>query len=233
LKIGVLEAGAPPVHLREPFGRYGAMFANLLGPDFDYVAYDVQSGEMPSTAGDADAWVISGSAAGVYENHPWIASLEDFLRQARGQTPLIGVCFGHQILAQAFGGKVIKSPKGWAIGLQNYLLQESEPWMDPALQSVLVPASHQDQVVELPPQTRVLMSNDHCPNAALSYDDHPTISLQFHPEFAPDYAKALIESRRGSIYDSEQADAALNSLGQANDRERIADWMRHFLRAQG
>ena len=128
-------------------------------------------------------------------------------------------------MAQAFGGRVEKSSKGWGVGLHNYPIVRREPWMDEA-QIISVPASHQDQIVLQPPKTDVLASSVFTPYAALAWRDQPAISFQFHPEFEPEYAKALIEARRRRLPDPE---AALASLDGANDNRRVGEWIRTFL----
>ncbi|NQE65068.1 type 1 glutamine amidotransferase [Caulobacter sp. RHG1] len=228
MKIGLLETGEPPGDLLEKYGSYSAMFEALLGDGHVYRVYDVQKGELPSDPAENDAYVVTGSAAGVYDPLPWIEPLKSFLRDAKGATPLVGVCFGHQIMAEAFGGKVEKSDKGWGVGLQAYEVAEHAPWMDGA-RHVSVPGSHQDQVVELAPGARVLAGSAFTPYGVLAYDDAKAISMQFHPEFTPAYAKALIEARRGTRFTDEQADAAIASLGADNDRDRLASWISRFL----
>ena len=228
MKLGVLETGAPPDSLKPRFGTYGGMFQALLGEGYDWRTYDLAAGQWPGPVDDNDAYLITGSSAGVYDGDPWIARLMDFLRQAKGRTKLVGVCFGHQAMAEAFGGKVIKSPKGWGVGLHSYGVREAGPWMDPA-NAIAIPASHQDQVVELPPAARVLAASDFTPFGMLAYDDQPAISIQLHPEFDPAYAEALIEARRGSRYTEDQADAAVASLHRPNDNSRMGGWIRRFL----
>jgi GMP synthase-like glutamine amidotransferase len=231
LKIGLLETGNPPGDLAETHGSYSAMFEALLGPEHSYRVYDVQKGELPEDPSENDAYVITGSAAGVYDPLPWIEPLKAFLVQAKGEQPMVGVCFGHQIMAEAFGGKVIKSDKGWGVGLQAYAVEAQEPWMDDA-HHVAVPGSHQDQVVALPPGARVLAGSAFTPYGILTYDDAKAISMQVHPEFSPDYAKALIETRRGARLTDEQADAAIASLSADNDRARMAEWIGAFLKQE-
>jgi GMP synthase-like glutamine amidotransferase len=223
MKLAILETGAPPEALIGRFGDYPAMFRRLL--DVDAPSYDVAAGALPSAVADHDAYLITGSPAGVYENRPWIADLTDFLRQAKGRAKLVGICFGHQAMAQAFGGHVEKSDKGWGVGLHSYPVVARESWMDHA-PLVSVPASHQDQVVIQPPETEVIASSLFTPYAALSWPGRKAISFQFHPEFSPDYARALIEARRDQLPD---ADAALASLEAPNDNARVGDWIRRFL----
>jgi GMP synthase-like glutamine amidotransferase len=226
MKLAILETGRPPAGLVAQFGNYPAMFRRMLGPGFDVDSFDVSAGEMPADPAAYDAYLITGSPAGVYDPLPWIEPLKQFLRSAKDRK-MVGVCFGHQIMAEAFGGHVEKSDKGWGIGLQRYGIGRVEPWMD-TIASISVPASHQDQVVKQPPNTQVLASSDFTPFAALAWTDRPAISVQFHPEFEPAYAKALIEARREKMPD---ADGAIASLDKPNDNDRIAGWITRFLRS--
>ena len=227
MKLGVLETGFPPEPLRARFGGYPSMFQHLLGEGFAWRSYDVQAGEWPDRPEAEDGYIVTGSAAGVYEDDAWIGRLLDFLRGAKGRTRLVGICFGHQAMAQAFGGQVIKSPKGWGVGLHTYDVAIHEPWMD-AAPTISVPASHQDQVVELPPGARVLAASAFTPMGMLDYGQG-AVSLQLHPEFDPAYAEALIESRREERISHEAADAAVRSLHQPNDNRRVGDWLKRFL----
>ena len=233
MKLGILETGAPPQKLRERFGDYPSMFAALLGDSVQTTAYDVAHGVLPQAVDEQQAFLVTGSAAGVYDPLPWIAPLMEFLRQAKGATPLVGVCFGHQVMAQAFGGQAVKSPKGWAIGLNRYDVQEGEAWMDErALKNgptIAIPASHQDQVVRLPPGASVNLASSFTPYAGLTYADGRAISFQGHPEFDPAYAAALIEARRGKVYDEAIAEAGIESLQRPNDRDRVGKWIVNFL----
>jgi len=231
LKVGILKTGRPPRPVIPQFGTYPDMFMRLLGPDaYDWRVYAADEGELPSAPEDCAAYIVTGSAAGVYENDPWIGELLDWLRAAKGRTKLVGICFGHQAMAQAFGGQVIKSPKGWAIGQQDYQVLRAEPWMDgpPAIR---LPGSHQDQVVELPPNAEVIAASAFTPLGALAWRDQPAISMQLHPEFEPDYARALIEARRGKVYTDEQADRAVASYDGPDDRARVGLWINRFLQS--
>lgn len=228
LPIAILETGAPPAALQPDFGCYPDMFAELLGDGFRTETFDVRQGEAPADPSAFAGMIVTGSAAGVYEPEPWIAPLLDTLRAARGRTRLVGVCFGHQAMAQAFGGQVKKVAKGWSIGLHRYTVTQAEPWMAPRAAALSIPASHQDQVVVPPPGARVILASDFTPYAGLAWDDD-AVSFQPHPEFDPAFAAALVESRRGRSYSDSQADAAVASLKQPNDRALLGGWIRKFL----
>ncbi|MDB5672675.1 MAG: type 1 glutamine amidotransferase [Alphaproteobacteria bacterium] len=226
MKIGILETGRPPSALIPRFGDYGAMFQSLLGPGFETEAYDIPAGRFPAAPGAHDAYLITGASAGVYDDRPWIDRLKSFLRSAKGEAKLVGICFGHQIMAEAFGGRVEKSERGWGVGLQTYEVVDRAPWMDDAPR-IAIPVSHQDQIVELPPAGNILAANAFSPFGMLAYDDQQAISMQFHPEFEPEFSKALIERRRDILPDP---DAALASLDAPDDRDRVEEWIRRFLR---
>jgi GMP synthase-like glutamine amidotransferase len=225
MKVAILETGKPPEPLIARFGDYPSMFAQLLAPDFETVRYEAQTGELPDRPDAHDAYLITGSPGGVYEPLPWIAPLRDFLRATSPRTKLVGICFGHQLMAEAFGGRVEKSGKGWGVGLHRYEVKARESWMDSG-RSLSIPVSHQDQVVEQPPRTRILAANDFTPVGMLGWEDRAAMSMQFHPEFEPDYARALIALRRDRL---SGAEAAIASLSLPNDRDRVAGWIKRFL----
>ena len=226
MKVAILETGRPPGNLSEQFGDYPAMFAELLGNGFEIDSYDVQQAQLPDPQAHG-AYLITGSPAGVYDPLPWIEPLQQFIRSADG-AKMVGICFGHQVMAEALGGKVEKSDKGWGAGLHRYTVVRSEPWIDSA-GMVAIPASHQDQVIVQPPKTEVVAASDFTPFAALAWTDRPAISLQFHPEFSADFAKALIEQRYDVVPDP---DAAIASLNAPNDNQVVGRWIRNFLNGE-
>lgn len=225
-RVAILETGAPPPDLAARYGDYPAMFRALLGAGHDIEVFDAQAEEWPDPAA-FDAAIITGSAAGVYEDHPWIPGLLDWIRRAKGRTALIGVCFGHQAMAQALGGRVEKSERGWGVGLHRYEIVSPEPWMTPSAASVAIPVSHQDQVIEKPADARVVLRSAFTPFAGLAWGDD-AVSLQGHPEFTPAYAADLTAGRRERI-GAAVTDAALASLTGPDDRDLVGAWLRRFI----
>jgi GMP synthase-like glutamine amidotransferase len=224
MKVAILETGRPPGKLAEQFGDYPAMFEQLLGDQFEIESFDVQNGQLPAPAGH-EAYLITGSPGGVYDPLPWIAPLQEFIRSAK-DAKMVGICFGHQVMAEALGGRVEKSDKGWGAGLHHYSIVHAEPWLDHAGDRIAAPASHQDQVVTQPPNTVVVASSPFTEFAALAWTDRPALSFQFHPEFSPAFAKALIEQRYDIV---PNPDSAIASLDAPNDSARVGQWIRNFL----
>ena len=225
MKLAILETGRPPGALAERFGDYPQMFAAMLGGGFEVESFDVPAGKFPDPVAH-DAVLITGSPAGVYEPLAWLPGLFDFIRAAKASR-MVGICFGHQAMAEALGGRVEKSDKGWGVGLHHYSVLGDEPWID-ARGDIAIPASHQDQVVVQPPHTDVVARSGFTPYAALAWTDRPAISFQFHPEFSPAFAKALIAERYDRVPDP---DAAIAALDAPNDNARVGAWIQRFLKA--
>lgn len=234
LTLGLIEVGLPPEDFNNRYGSYPSMFKSLLNElsdDFQFRDYAVLSGEIPQQACECDAWLITGSKHGVYEDHPWIEPLSELIRSAhQADIPMIGICFGHQLISQALGGVVAKSDKGWALGVNNYQLVANKPWMKGAEQEFSMQAYHQDQVLELPAGTEVIASSEFCPYAALNFADR-AISFQAHPEFSAEYTRALLSNRMSQgMLPEQQTQQALEVLDQPNQRQLVGSWMASFLR---
>lgn len=227
-RIAILETGHPPENLKDDFDDYPARFRALLGESVPTTRFDVQNGHLPADPAAFQGAIVTGSAAGVYEDHAWIPLLVDWLRAARGRTRLVGICFGHQVMAHAFGGLVAKSDKGWGVGLHRYEVVGDEPWMHPRARAIAIPVSHQDQVQAISPDARVIATSAFTPYAGLAWGDD-AISFQCHPEFQPEYAAALVEGRRGTRIADDLADHAAASLKRPNDRAVLTAWIRAFL----
>jgi GMP synthase-like glutamine amidotransferase len=227
MKIGLLLCDHVRPEFREVSGDYDDMFRDLFA-DHDgvqVVAYDAINGEVPDYPSEADAWMTSGSRHSVNDDEPWIRDLEGFVRKvAEEKVPFIGICFGHQLIAKALGGSVAKSDRGWGIGVQ-----EVEVSPDSGIGgSYRILTSYQDQVATLPPGAEILGWNDHCPVSVMGVGS-TILGIQGHPEFDPGYAEALMESRRGTLIPEATVDAALSSLDDKPDRERLVDWILEFI----
>ncbi|SHI78125.1 GMP synthase (glutamine-hydrolysing) [Shimia gijangensis] len=224
MKIGILQTGHSPDELKPEVGDYGEMFIALLGDHgFDFEVFSVVDQEFPASAEAADGWLITGSKHGAYEDHPWIPPLEDLIREiVETGRPLIGVCFGHQIIAQALGGKVEKYAGGWAVGRQVYDFGGTEMAFN---------AWHQDQVTERPEGAVVLASNTFCENAALVYGDQ-ILTVQPHPEFGAAMVDGLIQTRGKGNVPQELLDAATEKLSEPVSSQTFADQMADFFRKE-
>ena len=223
MKIGILQTGKAVPEVREEMGEYADIFEALLaGHGFEFDRYMVVDGEFPPGPDAADGWLITGSKHGAYEDLPWIGRLEEFIRQVHdAKLPMIGVCFGHQIIAQALGGTVEKFPGGWAVGPQEYTFEDGT--------TMRLNAWHQDQVTQVPEGARVVASNDFCANASLMIGDH-ILTIQPHPEFTAWLVEQLITHRgRGAVPD-DLLDEALKRLPEKDDSARYAQRMAQFFK---
>jgi GMP synthase-like glutamine amidotransferase len=232
LRVGLLQCGHIHPDLVAAHGDYPEAFAALLaGTGIELVTYDVTLGPPPASVAECDAWLVSGSAASTYDPQAWIAPVERFLRSiVEAEAPMVAVCFGHQLLAQAMGGRVARSEAGWGVGAHEYeLVGEPLPWMDGAPESgrVRLIASHQDQVVELPDGAVVIARTDHCPVAAYTLGPR-ALAIQPHPEFTPAVSRGLVE-RRVELIGRERAEAALATLDAPLDQALVGRWMARFL----
>jgi GMP synthase-like glutamine amidotransferase len=234
MRVTIIETGRAPGQLSEAYPRYPDMFAALLGEADAGLSFEVVKlvdGEALPDPAACEAVVITGSPSGVYDQTPWMDPLRDFVRGVfRVKTPMVGVCFGHQIIADAMGGDVRKSDKGWGVGRHTYQVLEHRPWMAGAGASVSLAVSHQDQVITPPEGAVTLARAAHTEHAMLAYEDAPVMSVQGHPEFGDQFVAALYAARRGRLSDA-QVDGAIASLAERHDNEMVGRWMARFLRS--
>jgi GMP synthase-like glutamine amidotransferase len=224
MKIGILQTGYAPDALRPAHGDYPDLFEKLLsGHGFTFQTWRIVDMEFPSGPLDADGWLITGSRHGAYEPHPFIPPLEDLIRAiCDADVPLVGICFGHQIIAQALGGKVEKYQGGWSVGRTEY---------DWAGAKVALNAWHQDQVVQRPPGATVCASNEFCENAALVYG-HSAFTVQAHPEFNNPFVVDMIEKRGRGLVPDPLLDAAKTRVTQPIDDAALADQIATFFKTR-
>lgn len=233
MKLGILKADAVRPEWVTEFGEYPDMFIALLqqaDPELEFTVYDVEQGQYPADVDEVDAYLITGSKAGVYEDKPWIAPLMEFVRELhRRRKKLIGICFGHQLVAQALGGRVEKSSKGWGVGLHTHRFNTAPSWHDQDDMDLDILVSHQDQVLAAAPDARVLAGSEFCENAVCQIGEH-ILTFQGHPEFVPGYAQAIMLFRRELLGEDVYA-RGVDSMSGTHEGQRVARWMVNFLRA--
>ena len=245
MRIGLLECD----HVREKFqhiaGDYRVMFPALF-KDFalDWVFYDVINGQFPKSVQECDAYICTGSRFSVYDNEPWIVTLKTFVQiLKKARKPFVGICFGHQMLAEALGGKVEKAAVGWCVGVHKFKVSSgvsslecgvsNESFSHSTLRTLNLTLHLmmmcQDQVQQLPEGAKVLASAADCPVAMMQIDDF-MLGIQAHPEFTIAYEAALIEARIERI-GAEKAEAALQTLTQKIDNQLTANWIISFIKS--
>ncbi|MGZ8067849.1 glutamine amidotransferase-related protein [Aeromonas salmonicida] len=232
MRLGILDCDRLDPDLADHFGPvYSEMFIKgfrALAPELEFRIWSALDGELPDDLQECDAWLITGSRHDAYSDLPWIQALRAWIRLAHdADVKLAGVCFGHQVIAQALGGEVVKSTKGWGVGVSVHPMLATGSWMQPGLDQIRILASHQDQVALLPPGATRLAGNDFCPNFMFLQGDH-IVAIQGHPEFSVEYNRALIERRRDFLSD-DRYQSSLSSLEGEVDSATMMQWLLQFL----
>ncbi|EPC4027018.1 glutamine amidotransferase-related protein [Aeromonas salmonicida] len=232
MRLGILDCDRLDPDLADHFGPvYSEMFIKgfrALAPELEFRIWSALDGELPDDLQECDAWLITGSRHDAYSDLPWIQALRAWIRLAHdADVKLAGVCFGHQVIAQALGGEVVKSTKGWGLGVSVHPMLATGSWMQPGLDQIRILASHQDQVALLPPGATRLAGNDFCPNFMFLQGDH-IVAIQGHPEFSVEYNRALIERRRDFLSD-DRYQSSLSSLEGEVDSATMMQWLLQFL----
>ncbi|MGZ8154181.1 MAG: glutamine amidotransferase-related protein [Burkholderiales bacterium] len=232
MKIALLGCDDVPQRFRHIAGGYHDMFAALLGPhipNLDLEWIEVYRDAAPPAPGAFDAYLCTGSRWSVYEDRGWIRELKYFIgRLHEDGTPFVGICFGHQMLAEALGGNVERAEYGWGIGVHTMHVVKHEDWMSPPLERCKLLYMHADQVRTMPPDSVLLASAEHCPVAMFKVGDS-MLGIEGHPEFPAAYEEALLLDRKERI-GTERVDAALASLKDRTDERLIGAWIARFLR---
>ncbi len=234
MKLGILLCDHVLPELASVHGTYDSMLTALVkdaDSNIDVVVYPVIDNVFPESVDECDAWLSTGSRHGANDTFPWINTLVDFIRDVHASGKrFVGICFGHQVLAKALGGEVIKAPQGWGVGIHEYQPDESAHSLFDLSQDdcVRLVVSHQDQVVALPPHSQRLWHSEFCPNAAFIVDDR-MIGIQGHPEFSKPYISDLMAGRRDRIPPA-QFEQGIASLSLSADDKRTGAWIVQFLK---
>ena len=228
MKVSVLETGKLPEDLENRFGDYPKMFSDLfdeLSVSYEMKSFDLINNEFPKNMDDTDLWLITGSSFGVYEKIGWIDKLKNLVQEIYNiKTPLVGICFGHQVIADALGGKVEKSLKGWGVGVHKYERKLNPEWSETVGDFFSGYVSHQDQVIVKPENAYSIYGSDFCPNCILCYDDIDkpvAVSIQSHPEFKKDCLEMIIQRRLGQTISTNIGNKGLESLKENIDNQKI------------
>lgn len=223
MRLAILDCVAPDA-LVAKYGPTGDVVAAWLRrglPEAKTARIDLPAGDPPPAPEAFDGYVISGSEKGVYDDTPWMAPLRRFLEDVRGRRPVLGICFGHQIMADVWGGRAEKLDIGFITGAQRFDLNG---------RPVMAHVAHQDQVTAAPPAARVIASTPYCPVAGLAYD-FPALSVQFHPEYREGFVDDMIDMFGEQLMSAEEIAAAKASLKGEVGPDLFAEEAAAFFRA--
>lgn len=208
-------------------GDYGEMYAAFLrsaAPTLEVRVHDAIGGRLPPSPDACDAWIITGSRHDAFADHPWLVALRTFVTRLRAEgARTVGICFGHQVIAHALGGRAERGP-GWRVGPQVLDL-EATPWFPGG--RVRLNAMHRD-VVAVPPDGAVVIGAGTTADVPALLVGDTMLGIQDHPEFDARYTAALIDRRRERI--GPVADAATAELAaRTTDGALVARWIVDFL----
>lgn len=231
LQICILETDVLRPELVDQYDSYGRMFEQLFARQpiaAEFKVYNVMEGHYPPDSERYDAYLVTGSKADSFGSDAWIQTLKTYLleRYARGDK-LLGVCFGHQLLALLLGGKAERAVQGWGVGIHQYRMENKTAWMSPDLEDLTLLISHQDQVTRLPENATLLASSEFCPIASYCIGDQ-VLCFQGHPEFVHDYSRALLDLRQQHIGEPAYT-RGVDSLQHDHQGHMVAEWMMRFV----
>ena len=237
MKIGILLVGRASEDLVDEYGTYAEMLIALINTEeqvFEFKTFNILDDEFPKDHLECDGWIVTGSPHGVYEDHSWIPTVSQLINNVyEANLPIFGVCFGHQLIAQALGGHVEKSEKGWGLGLHTYQVNNKPDYMSNLSEEVTLNICHQDQVLRPPQGATVYAKSEFCENAGFYIKDK-VLTMQAHPEFLVDFTKALLAARRDVTIPKEFVDPALVGLKNNPDSaqsNQFAKTIRQFFLA--
>lgn len=234
MKLGILQTDSVLPQFRDHYGDYPDMFQSLFlraAPSLSFAVFNVVAGHYPDQVHECDAYVITGSKASVYDNETWIKTLGDYTKELnRHNKKLVAVCFGHQLIAEVFGGKTEKSPKGWGVGVHTINVVADKTWLQPHKQTLNVVVSHQDQVTRLPDDAELIATSDFCEYSMFQLGEN-IITIQGHPEFSKDYSRNMMQYRAEKIGEK-KLNNGIESLNKPVDDLLLSQYLLAFLKGE-
>ena len=231
-KIAILNCNEDRPDLEPQFPNDGVKYHRFFKPffpDSEFSIFRTIDGELPAQVEDFNAYFITGSKYSAYDDFPWIRALEKFIQAInQKRIPLVGICFGHQVVSKALGGRVEKSENGWGLGVSEVQFPATLPWLSDTPKSLNIAHIHQDQVTELPPNTQVISGDDFCPHSCLIIDDH-ILTIQGHPEFSNEYMNALLPVVQDRFSEATYNEAMETLKHNQNEGVIFARWIQQFI----
>ncbi len=237
MRIGILETATLEPAVKNKYGSYAEMFQRLflsVDNQLQFNDYPVINGLYPDSIDECDAFLITGSKFDAHGEDPWILKLRDYIIDLHQQRKrLIGICFGHQLIARALGGLTQRNKNGWGVGNACSHIDQVKPWMgaennQSSKKQFSLLVSHQDQVVKLPDQAQLIASSDYCPISSYQVGNH-ILTFQGHPEFQAEYLRYTM-TKRHDLIGEEKYQQAMASLKQPNDSLLVTRWMINFVK---
>jgi len=237
MKLCILDNDVLDPSIAATYTSFTAMFERLFqeaGANWTIASFNTMRGEFPDSFDAYDAVLLTGSHADSFSQDPWVLALRERVEHLlETKKKLLGVCFGHQLIGLCLGARVDRAPQGWGTGRMTYdwhapdLTHSPQAAHATGRAQISLLASHQDQVLELPPGATLLASNAFCPVAAFSVED-TVFCVQPHPEFVEDFSAYLLNKRRALLGEEKHA-ASMESLTQGHDGLDIARMMVAFV----
>lgn len=229
--IGLLVADTVDEPFKSRFGDYSDMIRTMFAKagvfHYEFQSYEVFRQNYPGHMDECDAYVISGSRNSSYDRVDWVERLLDYISELNcHRKKTVGICFGHQCIAMALGGRVEKSENGWGVGVHNYTIMNSDAFPSLNSPSLQLQCSHQDQVVELPKRAESILESEFCVYAGMTIGDH-FLSIQPHPEFCRDFSECLLRSREDEL--GPRFKPAIDSLSMKTHADEVSRSLSTFI----
>ena len=235
MKLCILDNDILEDQLAQDYTSFATLFKRLftsVGANWQMEVFSTPLGQYPASYDDFDAVLLTGSRADSFSDEPWVVTLRHQVTQLlAARKKLVGVCFGHQLIALCLGAPVGRAPQGWGAGRMTYDWHRTDLPHCAERNQIALLASHQDQVHALPDGATLVASSDFCPVAAFTVDDR-VFCIQPHPEFEADISADLINKRRDLLGEAKHR-ASLDSLAHGHEGEHIARLLVAFVQGEG